>query len=71
MHQSDDRQCGCSPALGGHAPKRINKDGIQDIELEAKLLALVKLGEDYNLWNREGPPEISLVELRQTSEGTV
>jgi hypothetical protein len=46
----------------GHLIKRlrINKNGIQDIELEAKLPALVRLGEYYNLWNREAPPEVSL-----------
>jgi hypothetical protein len=49
----------------GHLIKRlrINKDGSQDIVLESRLPALVKLGEYYNLWNREAPPEVSLVEL--------
>jgi hypothetical protein len=36
----------------GHLIKRlrINKDGTQDIELEPKVPALVKLGEHYKLW---------------------
>jgi Terminase small subunit len=67
-----DKEGGCKVDLKlvkrlglGHLIKRlrINKDGIQDIELEARLPALIKLGEYYNLWNREAPPEVSLVEL--------
>jgi len=67
-----DQEGGCKVDLKlvkrlglGHLIKRlrINKDGIHDIELEARLPALVKLGEYYNLWNREAPPEVSLVEL--------
>ena len=56
----------------GHLIKqlRINKDGIQDIELEAKLPALVKLGEYYKLWNRKAPPEVSLVELAKRLRAT-
>ncbi len=43
----------------GHPLKRVRqtKDMV-DIEVEARLPALVKLGEYYNLWNRESPPEI-------------
>ncbi|HWU40097.1 MAG TPA: hypothetical protein VN203_20800, partial [Candidatus Acidoferrum sp.] len=49
----------------GHLIKRlrINKDGTQDIELEAKLPALVKLGEHYNLWKREKQQQVTLVEV--------
>ncbi len=49
----------------GHLIKRvrINKDGTQDIELEPKTPALVKLGEHYNLWKREAQPQVTLVEL--------
>jgi Terminase small subunit len=49
----------------GHLIKRvrINKDGTQDIELEAKLPALVKLGEHYNLFKREAQPQVTLVDL--------
>jgi hypothetical protein len=42
---------------------RINKDGTQDIELEPKLPALVKLGEHYNLFNREAQPQVTMVEV--------
>jgi len=34
-----------------------------EIELEGKLAALIKLGEYYGMWDREKPPEVSLVEL--------
>jgi hypothetical protein len=39
----------------GHLIKRlrINKDGTQDIELEPRVPALVKLGEHYKLWKGE------------------
>jgi hypothetical protein len=49
----------------GHLIKRlrINKDGTQDIELEAKLPALVKLGEHFNLFKREAQPQVTLVEV--------
>src|SRR5208337_4626219 len=49
----------------GHLIKRlrINKDGTQDIELEPKVPALVKLGEHYNLWNGEKQPQVTLVDL--------
>jgi hypothetical protein len=48
----------------GYAIKKIRqtKDG-PEIELESKFNALVKLGEYYNMWNREAPPAISLAEL--------
>jgi hypothetical protein len=48
----------------GYAVKKIKqgKDG-PEIELESKHNALVKLGEYYNMWNREAPPVISLAEL--------
>jgi hypothetical protein len=49
----------------GHLIKRvrINKDGTQDIELEPKVPALVKLGEHYKLWKGEAQPQVTLVEL--------
>ncbi len=49
----------------GHLIKRLrkNKDGTQDIELEARLPALVKLGERYNLWKGEAQSQLTLVEL--------
>ena len=49
----------------GHLIKRlrINKDGTQNIELEARLPALVKLGEHYNLWKGEVQSQLTLVEL--------
>ena len=49
----------------GHLIKRLrkNKDGTQEIELEAKLPALVKLGEHYKLWKGEAQSQLTLVEL--------
>jgi NADH pyrophosphatase NudC (nudix superfamily) len=49
----------------GHLVKRlrINKDGTQDIVLEARLPALVKLGEHYNLWKREAQQQLTLVNV--------
>ena len=49
----------------GHLIKRlrINKDGTQDIVLETRLPALVKLGEHYNLWKGETQSQLTLVEL--------
>jgi len=49
----------------GHLIKRvrIKKDGTQDVELEAKLPALVKLGEHYNLWKREAQPQLTMVNV--------
>ena len=50
---------------------RINKDGTQDIELEPKLPALVKLGEHYNLFNREAQSQVTMVEVAKAFKGTV
>ena len=49
----------------GHVIKRlrINKDGSQDIELEPKLAALIKLGEHYKLWKGEAGRQITLVDV--------
>ena len=49
----------------GHLIKRarIHKDGSQDIELEPKVPALVKLGEHYKLWKGEAQEQLTLVEL--------
>ncbi len=49
----------------GHLIKRLraHKNGTVDIELEAKLPALIKLGEYYKLWHPEAAPQVSLVEL--------
>ncbi len=49
----------------GHLIKRlrINKDGTQDIELEPRVPALVKLGEHYKLWKGEAQPQVTLVDL--------
>ena len=49
----------------GHLIKRlrINKDGTQNIELEARMPALVKLGEHYKLWKGEAQSQLTLVEL--------
>ena len=48
----------------GHLIKRlrINKDGTPEIELEAKVPALVKLGEHYKLWKGEAQSQLTLVE---------
>src|SRR5271157_1472942 len=48
----------------GHLIKRvrINKDGTQDIEVEAKLPALVKLGEYYKLWKGEAGQQLTMVD---------
>ena len=56
----------------GHLIKRLrtNKDGTQDIELEPKLPALVKLGEHFKLWKGEAQPQVTLVDLAKTFEGT-
>jgi hypothetical protein len=55
----------------GYAIKKIKqgKDG-PEIELESKHNALVKLGEYYNMWNREAPPVISLAELAKKLKET-
>ena len=49
----------------GHLIKRLrkNKDGTSEIELEARVPALLKLGEHYNLWKGEGQSQLTLVEL--------
>jgi len=49
----------------GHLVKRLrkNKDGTSDIELEARVPALVKLGEHYNLWKVEAQSQLTLVEV--------
>jgi len=49
----------------GHVIKRlrINKNGTQDIELEPKAPALVKLGEHYKLWKGAAQDEVTLVDL--------
>jgi phage terminase small subunit len=41
---------------------KVTEFGTQ-VELEGKLAALIKLGEYFGLWDREKPPEVSLVEL--------
>jgi Terminase small subunit len=67
-----DRDGGCKlnlklvKQLGlGHLIKRlrINKDGTQQIELEPKAPALVKLGEHYKLWKGEKQQQITLVDV--------
>jgi hypothetical protein len=40
---------------------RIKKDGSSEVELEAKLPALVKLGEYYKLWKGEAEQQVTLV----------
>jgi len=54
----------------GHLVKRlhINKDGTQDIVLEARLPALVKLGEHYNLWKVEAEQQLTMVDLAKNLE---
>jgi len=49
----------------GHLIRRLrkNKDGTSEIELEARVPALVKLGEHYNLWKGEAQSQLTLVEL--------
>ena len=49
----------------GHLIKRlrINKDGTQDIEVEPRVPALLKLGEHYKLWKGEAQPQVTLVDL--------
>jgi phage terminase small subunit len=37
--------------------------GEVDIELESKLQAIIKTGEYHKMWDRDKPPELSLVEL--------
>jgi Terminase small subunit len=49
----------------GHLIKRLrtNKDGTQDIELEPKVPALLKLGDHYNLWKDEAQEQLTLCDL--------
>jgi len=49
----------------GHLIKRLrkNKDGTSEIELEARVPALLKLGEHYNLWKGEAQSQLTLVDL--------
>ncbi len=49
----------------GHLIKRLrkNKDGSSEIELEARMPALVKLGEYQKLWKGEAQSQVTLVEL--------
>ncbi len=54
----------------GHLIKRvrIKKDGTSEIELEAKLPALVKLGEYYKLWKGEAEHQITMVDVAKELE---
>ena len=49
----------------GHVIKRLRKtkDGTSEIELEPRVLALVKLGDNYNLWKGEAQSQLTLVEV--------
>ncbi len=49
----------------GHLIKRLrkNKDGTSEIELEARVPALIKLGDHYNLWKGEAQSQLTLVEV--------
>ena len=49
----------------GHLIKRLrkNKDGSSEIELEARVPALLKLGDHYKLWKGEAQPQVTLVDL--------
>ncbi len=49
----------------GHLIKRLRtkKDGTQDVELEPKLPALVKLGEHFKLWKGDAQPQVTLVDV--------
>jgi Terminase small subunit len=48
----------------GHLIKRLKmtKDG-PEVELEPRMTALIKIGEYLGLWDRDKPPDVSLVEL--------
>ena len=48
----------------GHLIKRLrkNKDGTSEIELEARVPALLKLGDHYKLWKGEAQSQLTLVE---------
>ncbi len=54
----------------GHLIKRvrIKKDGTSEIELEAKLPALVKLGEYYKLWKGEAEQQLTMVDAAKHLE---
>ncbi len=49
----------------GHLIKRLrkNKDGSSEIELEARVPALLKLGEHHKLWKGEAQSQLTLVDL--------
>ena len=49
----------------GHLIKRVrtNKDGTQDIELERKTPALLKLGEHFKVWKGGSEPQVTLVDV--------
>ncbi len=49
----------------GHLIKRlrVNRNGTQEIELEPRLPALLKLGEHYKLWKVEAEPQVTLVDI--------
>jgi len=50
----------------GHVIRKLKKGELgTEIELRDSLAALIKIGEYHNLWNREKPPEVSLVQLAQ------
>ncbi len=52
----------------GHVVKRIRtrKDGTREIEFESKLPALLKLGDYFRLWDRDGQPQLTLVDLAKS-----
>jgi len=54
----------------GHLIKRvrIKKDGTTEIDLEAKLPALVKLGEYYKLWKGEAERQVTMVDAAKLLE---
>ncbi len=47
---------------------RIKQNGTADIELEAKLPALVKLGDYYKLWKGEAEQQITMVDVAKELE---
>ena len=49
-------------------PLRIKKDGSQDIELEPKLPAMVKLGEYFKFWKGEAEQQITMVDVAKELE---
>src|SRR5271157_4724273 len=54
----------------GHLIKRvrIKKDGTAEIEVEAKLPALVKLGQYYKLWKGEAEQQLTMVDAAKHLE---